>query len=512
MLRTAAGRVNAGKLSYTSFEVGPDDYPPFRITAEADRRYADPLASRAAPTVWVARGGKPTPALYGWRVSGFSRSVLVLEPPAADGDGGGETGGGDAAAAALGGVLPGTYYIAVGHPVRSSDKPYQFKLTVTAEGAPAAQPSKTLSGGGSYDGSWLGGRFCGEGTHTDAEGGVWSGRWWCGLRHGAGAAGGGAFSGQWRAGAPPTAAASRGWYAPKRSILRWLPPAVAADDDAEADDGAGVPATFDGRVVGGLRCGEGTLTFDDGDVIRGEWSAGACRATFVRHTAAAPDGAKEGGAVYEGGWKPSETPWKVRDSCVAGKRHGDGSQTRLPGGASYVGEFKEDKFDGSGVLVVPAPADAKDAAAPVAAEASPAAAEAAEAAAAAAPPKFERFEGKFSGTWAECTVSGAKVTIVDKPPEPKARPLVVAEAKAAAAPPPRRKGTRRRRHPKRAWRWRRGRRRRSRRRSRRWRRRCRRTAGGSCAGCATAAAARSSPTEAATSGTGAAASTTGWAS
>ena len=116
---------------------------------------------------------------------------------------------------------------------------------------PAPQPSKTLGGGGSYDGSWLGGRFCGEGTHTDAEGGVWSGRWWCGLRHGAGSSGGGALTGQWRAGAPSDCSGvARMVCAKNGSILRWLPPAVAAADDAEADDSAGVPATFDGRVVG----------------------------------------------------------------------------------------------------------------------------------------------------------------------------------------------------------------------------------------------------------------------
>ena len=153
----------------------PDDYPPFRITCGGRPPVRRPAGvARGADGVGGARRQADARAvrLAGERVLA---GVLVLDPPAADGDGGGETGGGVAAAAAW--RRAARHHIAVGHPVRSSDKPYQFKLTVTADGAPAAQPSKTLSGGGSYDGSWLGGRFCGEGTHTDAEGGVWSGRW-----------------------------------------------------------------------------------------------------------------------------------------------------------------------------------------------------------------------------------------------------------------------------------------------------------------------------------------------
>jgi len=107
-------------------------------------------------------------------------------------------------------------------------------------------------------------------------------------------------------------------------------------------------ATYEGETLDGMKHGEGTLTWDDGDKFEGVFHRDEkVRGTFTW----------KGGDRYTGEWKNSlmhgkgtyyyRNGRKYEGNWVAGYKEGFGTFT-WPNGDSYEGEFHRDKCNGIG--------------------------------------------------------------------------------------------------------------------------------------------------------------------
>ncbi|RHZ32808.1 hypothetical protein DYB31_011995, partial [Aphanomyces astaci] len=116
-------------------------------------------------------------------------------------------------------------------------------------------------------------------------------------------------------------------------------------------------AVYEGKEDQGLRSGQGTLTFGNGDTYVGEFSKGfrhgRGRYTYLRGT-----------VVYDGEWRRSlrhghgkevcrdasqRIRWSYEGAYENDKKHGRGVERKAAQG-TYVGSFVHDLKDGAGVM------------------------------------------------------------------------------------------------------------------------------------------------------------------
>ena len=151
-----------------------------------------------------------------------------------------------------------------------------------------------------YEGDWINGKKCGNGTETWADGSVYEGTFESDQRHGRGI---------FRSG-------------PKGDI-------------------------YEGEWSRNHRHGLGIQTFSDGSKYRGEWRRGAIEGEgiFEFSDGSIYDGKVKAGKKHGLGiqrWKSGQV---YKGMFVEGQQHGHGTLTS-PDGTSYTGEFKNNKKDG----------------------------------------------------------------------------------------------------------------------------------------------------------------------